>query len=1002
MNRFRTFLFLLALIIFGTIPRLSGHASARADDPVQVIHLSASGFEQAHAVAFSTDGKFLAVGGTSGIYLFDPNKLSAIEFIRTNTWARSVAFIPSTHILAAGLFDDTIKFWSVPGAQLTRTIEDPNGRVRSISFTREGSLIASASDDDTIRIWRAEDASLLLVLDKNTTGVRAVALSPDGELVAGALGDKTVRIWNVSSGELVYTLRGHEDWVRCLAFSPNGQLLASGAFDKTIHLWNVSNGELKQILKGHSSSVLGVAFSPDGKTLASGSVDETVRLWNVSNGAPIRVLQGHTDFVYTVSFSPDGQTLASGSADNTVRLWNMNVLGTADPNTELPNVSTPFDCRVCHHRRGQVGPSRVIELNCENCHEGGISLSWCTGFPRSSSIKKTPILYNPASDVSGVPVNNRDLAVVIASPGNGETLYVRGRYMVPEFISGRIFLSDPRLIDKVVVHLDIISDGKTTASLVTHPTASGTFNFNVAINPESSPPQFSNPGTRQCLVCHREFVAEAGLPQGDVHVVVMAVTQDGQQAMDDRWIYVDPSHDASLPVQVLDDFTGKPLEGLSLEASTTIYQWRDRFAEGVSGGEGKAQLSVEALTQAHTDYNLSIPSQVLNGILYASPGPIEVTFDPDATSHSMVTLTAHALTGRINGELGGVGLTSVQNLKVWAIQLPAGPAYQTSLTSQNMFVFGQIPVSRYIVMPDPTALSKQGLHTAAQTINLLESPLSNISFSLENGRSIHGTVHTSDGNVMPFAWVNIGDAGLIHTIDATTGNFTISNFPSDVVFLTVSAPGYYAIPKSVKKSTETLDFQLVPRPETQFVKWGDGEIVLPPETKATADSPDLNLEYGWVWGQNTAAEPIKIHLPGLDIFLANGKFALENPAEGTGWLYLYRGQAEILYGDDPTPVKVGGGQMIAFLDGADPFPMESAVATALHPAIKELPVSETMEPSLGARLQNWLVKTGIGAMQTVTFITYILSLVTLTLIPLLVLFSYRRRRQNPVDFQEKK
>jgi WD40 repeat protein len=980
---------------------IPANASARTDEPVRVIKLSESGFEQARAVSFSSDGKFLAVGVTSGIYLFDPQTLSTLEFIRTNTWARSVLFAPGSNMLAAGLFDNTIKFWNVPGTELTRTISDPKGWIRSISFSSDGALIASASDDNTVRIWRMSDSSPLLVLDKDTTGVRAVALSPDGTLVATALGDKTVRVWEVPSGKLLYTLNGHEDWVRCLAFSPDGQLLASGSFDKTIRVWNMLNGRLKRTLKGHSSSVLGVTFSPGGEILASGSVDGTVRIWNVSDGAPIRVLQGHTNFVYAVAFSPDGQTLASGSGDNTVRLWDMNVFAKAEANAELPTVSTPSDCRACHHRRGLVEPAPVIELNCESCHQGGIGLSWCAGFPRSRLIEKTPIAYNAVDDVSGVPINDRNLAVIIASPGNGETLYIRGSYMAPEFISGKIFYADPQLLSQVEVRLDIVSGGKTTASLVTHPTENGAFDFNVAIHPTSPPPLLSKPATRQCLVCHGDFVPLAGLPLGDVHLVVTALAPDGQQASDDRWIHVDPSLNTVLPVKVLDNDTNKPLDGLSISASTILYQWRGRFENVISDSHGNAQLTLETLTQAATTYTLSIQPQVVDGILYASSKPVVLHLDSASPSHPILTLTAHAVTGQINGELGGAGVSSpAADARVWAIQLPFGPAYQTSIDSQNMFAFVNIPVSKYLVVPDNTALSKQGLYTTSHTVDLFESPVSSVIFLIGKGRSISGRIAAKNGDILPFAWVTIGDYGSAQIIDPTTGKFAISNFPSDAAFITITAPGYYSLPQSIRRSTESLDVQLVPRPELREIPWGDGQVVLPPESKGTANGLAFNLEYGWLWGQNALAQPLEIHLPGADIRISSGQFALEQPADGTGWLYMKQGQAEVLYDGGQDSVKVESRQMIAMVGNASPFPIEPVVVTSLHLPLEEEPVFEIIEPTFSARIQSWLVKTGIGAMQTITFITYILSLVTLIAIPVAGLFSYWKKRRNSSHSQE--
>jgi hypothetical protein len=984
----------LALLIPAAVLFFHGQASAQAE-PEKVITLSHSGFEQAHSVALSPDGKLLAVGGTSGIYLVDTQRFAKTEFIETGVWARAVAFQPGSHTLAAGLFDHSIKFWNVPDAKLVSQMDSPQGWVRSISFSADGTWIASASDDNMVRVWRVKDTAPVLLQD--ATGVRAVALSPDGSLVAGALGDKTVRVWEVATGRLVYSLSGHEDWVRCLAFSPDGRLLASGSFDKTIRLWNMDGGTLERTLNGHSSSVLGVAFSPDGKTLASGSVDETVRLWNVLDGSQIRVLQGHEGFVYSVAFSPDSGTLASGSGDNTVRLWDMHSLAKADPALEQPVVTSASDCRVCHHRRGQVEPARVIELNCENCHPSGVSSTWCQGFPRSSLVEKTPISYHPVQGVSGVPVNDSKLAVMITSPGNGETLYVRGDFQAPEFVSGKVYRAGSIALSDIEVRLDIISDGETTASLVTNPTETGAFNFNVAINFASAPPHLSRPGTRQCLVCHGDFVPEAGLPKGDVHLVVTATAPEGQQATDNRWIHIDPSGMVQVPLQVLEAETKQPLKGLSIEAAAILYDWRNRFASTTSGADGEAELGLDALSQAETTYTISIPPQVLNGVLYESSAPVKLKLDP-ASPIQPLTLTARSVTGQIHGGVAGNTSADLNNLDVWAVQLPAGPAYRADLNAQGLFTFDDIPVGRYLVVPEEQDLFRHGQYVSPYAVDLLASPVTNISFSLEHGRMLSGKVMAKDGSPLPFAWVQT--AGAIKAINPVTGTFLLDQLPSDTNYVTVSAPGFYTLPQSVKKTTQTLETYLVPRPDLRVINWGNGHVFLPAETKSTVTGSNIDLEYGWIWGRNASPDPLQIDLPGVDISLSSGQFALEKPADGTGWLYVQDGEAQVRTRNGQNVVPLSAGQMIALQEDSKPFPMEPTIVMALHPSLKQPPVFEKIEPTLRARTQNWLVRTGIGAMQTITFITYILSLVTLIAIPALVLFSYWKKRRKSSNSQE--
>lgn len=970
-------LFLFAAIILATF----NSASARTGELVRVLELSPSGYERAHALAFSPDGNRLAVGGTSGIYLFDTQQLSKPVFIQTDVWARSLLFLPQNNQLAAGLFDNTVKFWNPSNAQILKTLNEPEGWVRSISISRDGSLLAAASDDDTIRIWQTSTNELKLVLS-NIVGVRVVALSPDGALVAGALSDNTVRVWNVSNGDLLYTLTGHTDWVRCLAFSPDGQTLASCGFDKSIRLWNISDGSLRRILEGHTSSILGVAFSPDGQTLASGSIDQSVRLWNVHDGNEIKILQGHTDFVYAIAFSPDGKTLASGGGDNTVRLWNLEDL-TTYPDQAVPDVAS--DCRQCHHRRGQNEPARVIDLSCEACHAGGIGLSWCTAFPRSSLVERTPIKYNATHDISGVPVNQSDIAIVLASPGNGETFYAMGNTLAPEIISGRVYYKDEAHLAEIKVRLDIISNGQTTATLETHPTANGDFTFNVAVNPTSPPSYSSKPATRQCTQCHDDSLAQAGIPTGTVHFLVTAITPNGQQATDSRWARVDSSENIAFPVQIVDSETGEPLAGLSVEATAILYEWRERFGRGTSDMDGIIQLELEKLSQASTTYELIIPPQILNGMLYVNPNAATVTLDP-AKNETPITLTARAMKGRIDGIL-----TTGDSTQFWAIQLPAGPVHQVTLTAQNTFTFEDVPVGEYLLTADVFALAGQNLSAVPQRVNLFKSPRTQVKISPTAVTPLSGFITAKDESFLPFTWLNAGDREIIQAADPSSGRFLIPSLPPEINFVTASAPGYYALPQVISDVDSTLEFQLKPRPETQFIAWNDGRVVLPPETIGTVNGLEFDLKSGWLWGEsNTATNSVKVRLPNLDVEIANGRFALEYPASGTGWLYVLQGVAKVSGNGNQAQVSVRSGEMIALTGEADPIPMEPTVIMALHPALEKLPINEVIEPTLAAKIQLWLAKTGIGILQIITFITYILSLATLSLIILRGLFLFRK------------
>ncbi len=240
----------------------------------------------------------------------------------------SVAFSPDGKILAVGDFDGIIHLWNLEDTSVTKDLKGHKGRVNSITFTPDSQTLASGGEDQTIRLWDFHQQQVMpTVLEVHKHQVTSVAFSPDGQMLASGSHDKTIRLWHLFPLDTEpIVLRGHEDIVRAITFSPDGQTLASASDDRTIRLWNLGEPTSEPtVCYRHKNIVRTVAFSPDGKILASGSDDWNIRLWDLSQSktTPPKILQGHKETIRAITFSPDGQTLASGSYDQTIRLWNL-------------------------------------------------------------------------------------------------------------------------------------------------------------------------------------------------------------------------------------------------------------------------------------------------------------------------------------------------------------------------------------------------------------------------------------------------------------------------------------------------------------------------------------------------------------------------------------------------------------------------------------------------------------------------------------------------------
>ncbi|MFD9192337.1 WD40 repeat domain-containing protein [Streptomyces phaeochromogenes] len=282
------------------------------------------------ALAFSPDGRSLAVGGSSIVQVWDTTTGRPRTSLTGNQGnVQSVAFSPDGRTVAAGGWDNIIELWDStnpekPTADMPNwphtTLAGHTGAVMSLAFSPDASTLASGSDDHTVRLWNLPVGR---ALSGSRDSVYAMAFSPDGRTLATTAGT-AVRLWNTRTRRPRATLGGHENGVDALAFSPDSRSLAVASGD-TVRLWNTRTRHLRTTLTARQKGIHAIAFSPDGHTLATGGDDHTTRIWDTSTGRVRATLTGHQNSVGSVAFSPDGRTLAT-AGDRTVRLWSMRTM----------------------------------------------------------------------------------------------------------------------------------------------------------------------------------------------------------------------------------------------------------------------------------------------------------------------------------------------------------------------------------------------------------------------------------------------------------------------------------------------------------------------------------------------------------------------------------------------------------------------------------------------------------------------------------------------------
>ena len=545
------------------------------------------------------------------------------------------------------------------------------------------------------------------------------------------------------------------------------------------------------------------------------------------------------------------------------------------------------------------------------------------------------------------------LQVIIMQPGEGETYYTGSdgpRTLVP--ILGRVSSGsfDPQQLE---IQLDLLQDGKLIGREIGVANAYGAFGFRIMINAQGS----GELGTPEmnCFYCHE--VARLTLPGGPSVVRVTAVEPTGRKAVAERRVTLDRALLATVTVQVkVEGDSAASIPGLLITATTRVYDWRARKFSALTDTQGQAVMQIEALTQAPTRYLFSVAPILVDSALYQTRAPVEVVLPAGARSASPIKLTVEAQLGQIAGSVAQAGKLPDGPLTIRAVELLHGRSFAAPV-AEGKFVFDGLPIAAYLVGADPDQAAALGGRTAAVRLDLAAQPQAACTLELAplTGRSARGAIRDASGPVIPFAWIEAGDKGLVAPASLVSGVFALYGLPDGARTLRVSAPGYWSRTVPARAG---LDVKLKPRPDTRILPWGAGKLVIPDKTNASASGDRIVLRQGWLWG--TGDRPLTIDTPESRITVQGGSFALEYLPGESAWLYVLSGEAAVSARGEPD-IAVRSGEMCAFAGKgiARPLPVPfDEVALRLLQTQRPLPVQFETEPGIWPRIQELLA--GIG------------------------------------------
>jgi WD40 repeat protein len=230
------------------------------------------------ALAFSPNGRMLVSIVGNLVIVWDVAKHTDITSFNSENWLHRLAFSTDGKTLALGDKEGNIELRRTSDWRTFKVLKVSKDFVSALAFSPDGRFLAYAGNSGSIELRDTATWRMRRKLDAGA-GVQALAFTRDGGKVASAGGSAGIKLWDMRSSEEISTPPGHLFSVSSLAFSPDGKTLASAGYDKVIRLWDTSTLRELTVLKGHSSYINSIAFSSDGQILASAGYDKSIFLW---------------------------------------------------------------------------------------------------------------------------------------------------------------------------------------------------------------------------------------------------------------------------------------------------------------------------------------------------------------------------------------------------------------------------------------------------------------------------------------------------------------------------------------------------------------------------------------------------------------------------------------------------------------------------------------------------------------------------------------------------
>ena len=238
------------------------------------------------AIQFSPDGRWLAIGTTALLELYEAQAYQLSRIIEMSVGALEFSPDGTEMLVAAGNLLHRVN--SATG-RVVETLAGSEYDVSDLAYSPDGKQIAAIDRRGVVRLWEKDQKAFTFRRIHPRWEDYALLFSPDGEqLIVGAY---DIEIWDIATAQLVDRALT-DSRVTSLVLHPDEMQFAIGTEEGQIELRVLGTCGRTALIDGNDIEVEGVrkrievdslAFGTNGRTLIVGFHDSVIGVWDTEN-----------------------------------------------------------------------------------------------------------------------------------------------------------------------------------------------------------------------------------------------------------------------------------------------------------------------------------------------------------------------------------------------------------------------------------------------------------------------------------------------------------------------------------------------------------------------------------------------------------------------------------------------------------------------------------------------------------------------------------------------